>query len=197
MICEIQALNVLANYKKIAILLISFTVVVAQNTTAATTKPKVAKSNATTAKSTVAQNNSTTATTTPKVKTTGTTTAAVDKACDKCVEVIYDDCLWNKVIPGSKTDFHFEKSGVCPCPGDDKKDKCNVVQRRVRNIPALQAWSACLFLLSICIAGKILTVLYSIIDTINILESLLMLPLVKSSCLILEHFQDYIFVSGW
>ena len=87
--------------------------------------------------------------------------------CDKCLEVIQDDCEWNEeVIPGSKTDFHFEKSGVCPCPGDDKKDKCNVVQRRVRNIPALQAWSACLFLLSICIAGKILTVLYSIIDTI-------------------------------
>ena len=155
-------LNVLANLKKIAILLISFTVVVAQNkttttapkvaknnATATTTTPKVAKNNATTAKPIVAQNNATTTT------TTTTTTAAVDK-CDKCVEVIYDDCEWNEeVIPGSKTDFHFERSGVCPCPGDDKKEKCNVVQRRIRNIPALQAWSACLFLLSICIAGKI------------------------------------------
>ena len=82
-----------------------------------------------------------------------TTTAT---PCDKCLEVVHDDCEWNEeVIPGSKTDFHFEKSGVCPCPGDDKKIKCNVVQRRIRNIPALQAWSACLFLLSICIAGKI------------------------------------------
>ena len=176
MICDIQALNVLANYNKIAILLISFTVVVAQNTTT-TTAPKAAKNNATTAKPTVAKNNATTTTTTPKVN--ATTTAAVDKACDKCVEVIYDDCEWNEeVIPGSKTDFHFEKSGVCPCPGDATKDQCNVVQRRIKNIPALQAWSACLFLLSICIAGKILRIIrycgYGIQDTINILESLLM-----------------------
>ena len=179
MICEIQALNVLANNKKIAILLISFTVVVAQNTTT-TTAPKAAKNNATTAKSTVAQNNATTTTTTPKVKTTSTTTAAVDNTCgNKCLEVSYDDCKWNEeVIPGSKTDFHFERSGVCPCPGDNTKDECNVVQRRIRNIPALQAWSACLFLLSICIAGKILRIIrycgYGIQDTINILESLLM-----------------------
>ena len=73
-------------------------------------------------------------------------------ACDKCLDVIHDDCVWNK---GSKTDFHYDQSGICPCPGDNTKEKCNVVLRRIRNIPALQAWSACLFLLSICIAGKI------------------------------------------
>ena len=153
MICDIQALNLLANYKKIAILLISFTVVVAQSTTT-TTAPKAAKNNATSAKPTVA-NNATATTTTPKVN--ATTTAAEDNACgNKCLEVVYDDCKWNEeIIPESKTDFHFEKSGVCPCPGDATKDECNVVQRRIRNIPALQAWSACLFLLSICIAGKI------------------------------------------
>ena len=158
------------NYTKIAILLISFTVVVAQkNGTVTTSAPKNAQKNSTVTtsaptnakkSSTVtptasknAQNNSTVAATT--ATTTTTTTTAAETACDKCLEVIYGDCVWNEVIPGSKTDFHFEKSGVCPCPGDDKKIKCNVVQRRIRNIPALQAWSACLFLLSICIAGKI------------------------------------------
>ena len=157
MICLIQALNVLVKYTKIAILLISFTVVVAQkNGTVTTSASKNAQKNSTVTPtaSKNAQKNSTVAATT--ATTTTTTTTAAETACDKCLEVIYGDCEWNEeVIPGSKTDFHFEKSGVCPCPGDDKKDKCNVVQRRIRNIPALQAWSACLFLLSICIAGKI------------------------------------------
>ena len=83
------------------------------------------------------------------------TETTAPNACDKCLEVIHDDCQWNEeVIPGLKTDFHH---GVCPCPGDGTKDKCNAVQRRItgRNIQALQAWSASLFLLSICIAGKI------------------------------------------
>ena len=123
-------LNVLANLKKIAILLISFTVVVAQtDDTGIALLDKIVKD-----------------------RENGTTTAT---PCDKCLEVVHDDCEWNEeVIPGSKTDFHH---GVCPCPGDGTKDKCKVVQRRItgRNIQALQAWSASSLLMSICIAGKI------------------------------------------
>ena len=89
-------------------------------------------------------------------KTPTTTTTAPDTSCDNCIDVNVDGCEWNpEVIPGSKTDFHYEKHGVCDCPGDATKNQCHVVQRRIRNIPALQAWSASLFLLSICIAGKI------------------------------------------
>ena len=143
------------NYTKIAILLISFTVVVAQkNGTVTTSAPTNAKksSTVTPTASKNAQNNSTVAATT--ATTTTTTTTAAETACDKCLEVIYGDCVWNEVIPGSKTDFHH---GVCPCPGDGTKDKCKVVQRRItgRNIQALQAWSASSLLMSICIAGKI------------------------------------------
>ena len=119
------------NYKQVAILLHCFTVVFADGQQDLQDLEAIANGN---------------------MNTNETTTTK----CDKCLEVIHDDCEWNEeVIPGSKTDFHFEKSGVCPCPGDATKDKCNVVHRRIRNIPALQAWSASLFLLSICIAGKI------------------------------------------
>ena len=122
------------------------------STTKATTPP-TAKTTSTT--------NPTTATKTPAPATK--TPAPQDTSCGtnhtSCTLVNHDDklCTWNdEVIAGSKTDFHYEKSGVCPCP-DEGKDLCNVFQRirKIRNIPALQAWSASVFLLSICIAGKI------------------------------------------
>ena len=128
---------ILVNCKLARILLICFTVVFAASSSSITT------------------NTTASAKSTKSTASTGTTIPALDNACDKCLEVIPDDCEWNEeVIPGSKTDFHH---GVCPCPGDGTKDKCKVVQRRItgRNIQALQAWSASSLLMSICIAGKI------------------------------------------
>ena len=161
-------LKILVNYLKVAILLTCFTVVFADETTtsAATTKtPKKTSSTATSASVNKNQNNKTTEITTqkqatkPTKKTTPKTTAAVTTAatttCGSCERVNLDDplCYLNPEEQ-SKTDFHYNKIGNCPCPDDPTKDKCNFVQRRIRNIPALQAWSACLFLMSICIAGK-------------------------------------------
>ena len=97
-----------------------------------------------------------TAKTTPKT-TAPKTTAPVNTTCGSCETVNLNGCAWNQVEE-SRTDFHYDTIGNCPCPDDtkdDTKDRCNVVQRRIRNIPARQAWSASLFLLSICIAGKI------------------------------------------
>ena len=166
-------LKILVNYLKVAILLTCFTVVFADETTtsAATTKtPKKTSSTATSASVNKNQNNKNTEITTqtqttkPTKKTTPKTTAAVTTAavttaatttCGSCERVNLDDplCYLNPEEQ-SKTDFHYNKIGNCPCPDDPTKDKCNFVQRRIRNIPALQAWSACLFLMSICIAGK-------------------------------------------
>ena len=171
---------------KVAILLTCFAVVFAEETTTSkpTTKtPKKTTSTATAAPVNKNQNNKNTAITTskpttkPTKKTTVTTTAAsVNSTCGKgCLKVNPVDCVWNQEEE-SKTDFHYDKIGNCPCPDDPTKDRCNVVQRRVRNIPALQAWSACLFLMSICIAGKFHRIipynLYGIIYTIIILERL-------------------------
>ena len=151
---------------KVAILLTCFAVVFAEETTTskATTKtPKKTTSTTTAAPVNKNQNNNNQETTTsksttkPTKKTTATTTSAsVNSTCGNCLKVTTrdNDCVWNPEEE-SKTDFHYDKIGNCPCPDDPTKDRCNVVQRRVRNMPALQAWSACLFLLSICIAGKI------------------------------------------
>ena len=171
---------------KVAILLTCFAVVFAEETTTSkpTTKtPKKTTSTATAAPVNKNQNNNNTATTTIATtktaeKTTSTkTTAPVNSTCGNCLKVttLDDGCVWNPEEE-SKTDFHYDKIGNCPCPDDPTKDRCDVVQRRVRNIPALQAWSACLFLMSICIAGKFHRIipynLYGIIYTIIILERL-------------------------
>ena len=100
--------------------------------------------------------------TTTSTKATTTTTAepitTANTTCANCLEADTRDpeCRWNAVE--EKTDYHIERTGNCPCPDDNDKDRCQVVQRSIRNIPALQAWSASLFLMSICIAGKIHTV---------------------------------------
>ena len=152
----------LVNYKKLSILLICFTVVFAEETTTAKTTIKTPKTpnnkqNGGNANQGANQGatNATATTTTKKADetTTAAPTTTPDNPCDKCLEVNHNNplCTWNEI---GKTDFHFETSGVCPCPVEGK-DPCNVIHRTIRNIPALQAWSASVFLLSICIAGKI------------------------------------------
>ena len=119
------------------------------------TSPTGSASNGTASTGTASIGTASTGTASTATASTGTTIPALENACDKCLEVIPDDCQWNEeAIPGSKTDFHH---GVCPCPGDGTKDKCKVVQRRITdgNIQALQAWSASSLLMAICIAGKI------------------------------------------
>ena len=153
----------LVNYKKLSILLICFTVVFAEETTTAKTTIKTPKTpnnkqnggNANQGPTVQAPTNSNATITTTTKKADETTTAAAtttpDKSCgdnnSKCLEVNHNDplCTWNDEV---------KTSGVCPCPVEGK-DPCNVIHRTIRNIPALQAWSASVFLLSICIAGKI------------------------------------------
>lgn len=158
------------NYKKVAILLTCFTVVFAKNDTAiddaigvldtvvkdqgnkTTEKPSsnAAPTTSSKADSTTSSKAATTA------KTTSTKTEApANTTCGSCEKVNLNGCDWNQVKE-SKTDFHYDTIGNCPCPDTDdiKKDRCHVVKRNIRSIPALQAWSASLFLLSICIAGK-------------------------------------------
>ena len=140
----------LSDVEKLAVNQASF-----RQATATTASTKTTSSSAASkATTTQAAQNATTATQAAQTATT----AKEDNSCgEMCLEVDATDplCKWNpEEVPESKTDYHIEKTGSCPCP-DNKKDDCQVVQRRIRNIPALQAWSASLFLMSICIAGKI------------------------------------------
>ena len=94
-------------------------------------------------------------TTAPKTTAPSPTANATCADCDK-VNFDNTECKWNTVE--SESGYHIQETGHCPCPespDDNSKDHCKVVRRRIRNIPALQAWSASLFLMSICIAGKI------------------------------------------